>query len=92
MRSRIQRRPRGASKSSPIGNPGIIGKEREGSAPGGDMAEMSIAGLPTTPRLSRSPMLAVAGVVVLFALKLGVLFTFGPTMMPDSAGYIAYAD
>jgi hypothetical protein len=56
------------------------------------MAEMSIAGLPTTPRLSRSPMLAVAGVVVVFALKLGVLFTFGPTMMPDSAGYIAYAD
>jgi hypothetical protein len=38
---------------------------------------------------SRLPLAALASLVV---LKLGVLLTSGPTMLPDSTGYIAYAD
>jgi hypothetical protein len=34
----------------------------------------------------------VAGLILLLALKLGALFLFGPTMTPDRAGYIDYAD
>jgi len=39
--------------------------------------------------LSRLPLAALAGLI---ALKLAVLLTFGATMLPDSGGYIAYAD
>ncbi len=41
------------------------------------------------PRVSLLPLV---GVVLLVLAKMSVLFAFGPTMMPDSAGYIAYAD
>ena len=41
---------------------------------------------------SRPTALPLLGVVILLALKLSALLAFGPTMMPDSAGYIGYAD
>jgi hypothetical protein len=42
--------------------------------------------------LPRSTALPLLGVLALLVLKLGALIALGPTMMPDSAGYIAYAD
>jgi hypothetical protein len=40
----------------------------------------------------RSTARLLLGVLALLALKLSALIWLGPTMMPDSAGYIAYAD
>lgn len=56
------------------------------------MAETTNASLPSKSRLLHLPALPVAGLVLLLGLKLGALFLFGPTMTPDSAGYIDYAD
>ena len=36
--------------------------------------------------------LPLAALTILIALKVGLLLAFGPTMLPDSGGYIAYAD
>ena len=44
------------------------------------------------PGLPCSTALPLLGVLALLALKLSALIWLGPTMMPDSAGYIAYAD
>lgn len=52
----------------------------------------TIAGLPSKSGLLPLPALAAVGLILLIGLKLGALFMFGPTMMPDSAGYIDYAD
>ncbi len=56
------------------------------------MAGTTIAGLPSESELLYLPALPVAGLILLLGLKLGALFLFGPTMTPDSAGYIDYAD
>ncbi len=53
---------------------------------------VGIAGAGSSSRLPRSLAPPLAGLVILLGLKLGVLVLFGPTMVPDSAGYIAYAD
>jgi hypothetical protein len=56
------------------------------------MAGTTIAGLPLKAKLLHLPALPIAGLILLLGLKLGALFLFGPTMTPDSAGYIDYAD
>lgn len=53
---------------------------------------MTTESKPHGVRLLRSRAGPLAAVVVLLGLKLSVLALFGPTMTPDSAGYIAYAD
>src|SRR5271168_1576057 len=58
----------------------------------GAMAGTTIAGLPSKSELLHLPALPVAGLILFLGLKLGPLFLFGPTMTPDSAGYIDYAD
>ena len=56
------------------------------------MAGTMIAGLPSKSGLPPLSALSAVGLILLIGLKLGTLFQFGPTMMPDSAGYIDYAD
>ena len=47
---------------------------------------------PARPSILARRGVAIAGVVILLALKLYVLALFGPTMTPDSAAYVVYAD
>jgi 4-amino-4-deoxy-L-arabinose transferase-like glycosyltransferase len=52
---------------------------------------MSAADSPT-PQTSLSAPLLAAALLLLLALKVAVLATFGPTIAPDSRDYIGYAD
>jgi hypothetical protein len=56
------------------------------------MAGTMIAGSPSKSGLLHLPAFPAASLILLIGVKLGALFVFGPTMMPDSAGYIDYAD
>src|SRR5208282_1260814 len=51
-----------------------------------------IASASRLPWLPRSAVLPLLGAAILLGLKIGTLLLFGPTMTPDSEGYIAYAD
>ena len=55
------------------------------------MSSMGIAPQHST-RLSALPIPVLVGFTVLIALKLGVLFAFGPALQPDTLGYSTYAD
>jgi hypothetical protein len=44
------------------------------------------------PNRHRRWLIPVVGLITLLAAKIGVLAVFGPTMQPDTAGYLAYAD
>jgi hypothetical protein len=47
---------------------------------------------PSLLRSRESAWLPLTALAILIALKVGVLLVFGPTIAPDSTGYIAYAD
>ncbi len=58
----------------------------ENGARGGAVAERIVS----QPR--HWSCLPLAALTILIVLKVGILLAFGPTMLPDSGGYIAYAD
>jgi len=47
---------------------------------------------PSASSLRRESTLLAVGCAILLALKIGVLAVFGPTSLPDTSGYVAYAD
>jgi 4-amino-4-deoxy-L-arabinose transferase-like glycosyltransferase len=70
-----------------VGHPAIVSKGKELAQNAKEHAGEGFS--PTRPPASALPLL---GVALLLALKLGVLALYGPTMTPDSGGYVSYAD
>jgi hypothetical protein len=70
-----------------VGHPAIVSKGKE-------LAQnaQEHAGEGVSPRALWASAVPGLGVALLLALKLGVVALYGPTMTPDSGGYVSYAD